>query len=130
MSEIKPDKEDVISAISSKVLSITNSISSYEKNGLSPVKMNSDFFISLEQLEKLINNVSTFSMANTDEITLICGKQYISLKYAFQMLIYNGMQQEYLKLYEMVTGNELLDITKMIEELRTHINNYMIAIWS
>ena len=46
------------------------------------------------------------------------------------MLIYNGMQQEYLKLYEMVTDNELLDITKMIEELRTHINNYMIAIWS
>lgn len=129
MSEA-PAKKDVINAISSKILSITDSISSYERKGLSVVKFKSDFFISLERLEVLINNVEVFSMFDPDNISLICGKQYISLKYAYLMLICNGMKDKYYELYDKINSNELPDITEKVEELSVHINNYMIAIWS
>lgn len=130
MNENKPDKKDVIDAITSKILSITDSISDYEKDDLSPVKMKSDCLISLAQLENLINNVEVFSMADPKILTLICGKHYISLKHAYPMLISNGMQKEYYQLYEKATSGELLDITEKAKELGTHINNYMITIWS
>lgn len=130
MNENKPDKKDVISAITSKILSITESISDYEENGLSPIKIKSDFFISLEQLENLINNIEVFSMADPKILTVICGKHYISLKHAYPMLISNGLENEYYKLYEKASSSELLDITEKVKELKTHIDNYMIAIWS
>ena len=130
MIEKKPDKQQVILAITTKILSITESISSYEENGLSPIKVKSDCLISLAQLENLINNIEVFSMADPATLTLICGKYYISLKHAYPMLISNGMQNEYYKLYEKATSSELLDITDKVKELNTHIDNYMIAIWS
>lgn len=130
MNENKPDKKDVIDAITSKILSITESISSYEEDDLSPIKMKPDCFISLAQLENLINNVDVFSMADPKTFTLICGKYYISLKHAYMMLISNGLQKEYYTLYEKANSNNLLDITEKSKELNIHIDNFMTAIWS
>lgn len=130
MNENKPDKKDVIDAITSKILSITESISSYEEDDLSPIKMKPDCLISLAQLENLINNVNVFSMADSKTFILICGKYYISLKHAYIMLISNGLQEEYYKLYEKANSADLLDITDKAKELSCHIDNLMIAIWS